>query len=100
MGRKGGGFGEEITYIDSWSLKEVDGLLTNFLLCLEHFYHSFYYIYIVILSEPIKKFTPVNTHFNSKEEFPFHLEELGVTQKQSYRGPRKAAESKDNWYLH
>lgn len=28
-----------------------------------------------------KKFTPVNTHFNSKEEFPLHLEELGVTQK-------------------
>lgn len=47
-----------------------------------------------------KNFTPVNTHFNSTEEFPFHLEELGVTQKQGYRGPCKAAESKDNRYLH
>jgi hypothetical protein len=27
----GGGLGEEITYIDQWSLKEVDGLLTSFL---------------------------------------------------------------------
>ena len=58
MGRKGGGFGEEITYTDPWSLKEVDGLLISFLLCLEHFYHSFYYIYIVIQSEPIKRNLP------------------------------------------
>lgn len=97
---RGGGFGEEITYIDQWSLKEVDGLLTSFLPMLGALL-SFILLHLYCYTEWAnkKKFTPVNTHFNSRVSFSLGGIR-GHTKALSYRGPRKAAQSKDNPYLH